>query len=158
MAAKPVKFACIDAGHPNLLCLGWKPRDTRGRAARQGRMDDNWLKVHGRAACNRGRWEFVDACLTEHEAAELVGWLSQRPWPQESEIRFTEPCLGFKAQGIGPDSLRFAACFRGEIAPPWIGGDEEAVWHTGWTIEYAVTDQQLRAFAAELHGLLIGDR
>lgn len=155
MSGKPVKCASLDAGHGKRLSIGWKPRDTRGRSVRRGNVDDNWLKVHGSASCDRGRWEFVDACLTEQEALELVDWLSRRPWPQNSELRFTEPCLRFIAQGASPNRLRFAVCFIGEVAPPWIRGEREAVWETGWTIEYAVTDEQLCAFAAELRGLLL---
>lgn len=154
--APPIRFATLEADDGNRISIGWEPRDASTRTHRCRAGEELWLRVHGQVNCDRGNWTFVDPSLEEPEADELVGWLGQRPWPDEAGLKFMEPCLSFFARGVREGLMVLEVRFMGEVSPPWIWDDGDAVWNEGWTLEFAVREHQLLEFARNLERLLIG--
>lgn len=156
MNVNGVEYAVLSATHASMW-LGWKARDARQRLQQrdQGRtsLHEQWLTVRGRVMCARGEWTFVDSCLMESEAAALAQWLGTRPWPNESTLKFLEPCLEFIAGGTRANRMVLRVRFRAEAAPPWIQGPD-AQWREGWTIELNVTENDLASFAATVRRLI----
>src|SRR5687768_4265364 len=69
--------------------------------------DSEWLLVTGSVECPRGRWKFVDPCLTTFELANLAIWLRQLPHGLAKEhLWFTEPNLHFQHVSEPGDILR----------------------------------------------------
>jgi hypothetical protein len=93
-----------------------------GNAAHDG-WDSEWLQVAGRIECPRGRWKFVDPCLTTFELASLALWLRGLPHPVRQSIEFTEPSLRFEhVNESNGGALRVH--FSQEASPPWATEDE----------------------------------
>jgi hypothetical protein len=88
-----------------------------GNPAHDG-WDSEWLQVAGRVECSRGRWNFVDPCLTTFELASLASWFREFPRPVQPSIEFTEPNLRFeRVNESNGDVLRVH--FSQEASPPW---------------------------------------
>lgn len=151
----PVLIPLGVASRTSSLGFGWRPLKPPSAAMRN---EDRWLAVSAHVRVNEGQWAFVDESLLESEALALTKWLRQRPWPDSATIGFIEPCLEFHAQGTTDDLLSLGITFRGEVSPPWIRGDPEAVWDTGFTATWLVDNQQLSKFADGLHDLLARSR
>ncbi|MFT3683722.1 MAG: hypothetical protein QM783_02150 [Phycisphaerales bacterium] len=142
------------------MSLGWKQGTVSQRARRVSQSDElKWLMVHGEVHCPEGAWSFRDEAFTEDEAVQLVEFLSVRPWTSERQLAFIEPCLAFSTRGKHEGKnglLNLDIRFRGEVSPPFIRGDEEAVWGSGFTLGLFVKEDELRRFADGLGRMLSG--
>ena len=87
--------------------------------------DSEWLQVSGRVESSRGRWNFLDSCLTTFELASLATWLvARQAVGAESRIFFTEPNLSLeRVLDSGGGVLR--VYFSHEASPPWATSDEK---------------------------------
>jgi hypothetical protein len=157
-----VELATLHGSVGERVSLGWAPRIVRQRRSKKpNATDPKWIMVHGAVHCPEGDWTFRDESLTEEEAVQLVEFLSVRPWGRRRggdvrSIEFIEPCLVFSTRGELGGRLNLDICFRGEVAPPFIRGGGDAVWHTGWTLGLFVTDDELRRFTDSLRRMLGG--
>lgn len=158
--SKTPQLANLHGSAGERVSLGWAPRIGKQRRSKKpSAADPKWLLVHGAVQCPEGDWTFRDESLTEEEAVQLVEFLSVRPWGGGSSVRsieFIEPCLAFSTRGELGGRLNLDICFKGEAAPPFIRGDGDAVWHTGWTLGLFVTDDGLRRFSDSLRRMLGG--
>jgi hypothetical protein len=154
MSGSPVQYArnsCRTAS----VRLGWKPRRSSSRT-----VSNDWLKIYGHVTAPDGRWSFTDQSLTVDEVAQLTGWLralaAALPPP---ELKFIEPNLEFATAAdphgpVPPGLIPLRICFRGEVAPPWIWHDPDAVWRKGYWLELLVSPRQVQTFAAALDRLM----
>lgn len=151
----PVLIPLGATGRTSSLGFGWRPLKPPSAAMRN---EDRWLAVSAHIRVDEGQWAFVDESLMESEALALINWLRHRPWPDLANLRFIEPCLEFQARGSIDGLLSLAITFRGEASPPWIRGNPDAVWSTGFNAKWLIDDQQLAKFADGLHDLLARSR
>lgn len=149
--ATEIDFAVLDSRLQRIE-LGWKPRKPAGRP----RTDIDWLKVHGRVRAPEGEWEFVDSCLATEDVTALTDWLRlvspDAPGPEP--VQFIERLLRFEAAPEPRGQIGLRVRFRGEVSPPWIWGDGDAVWGDGYWLTMTVVSKQLRRFADDLDRLI----
>jgi hypothetical protein len=143
-----VESARLAAGEC-FLQLGWR---------RTSRMTDprEWIKVHGHVRAPEGEWRFRDGCFEVQEAREWAAWLEviARGGEAEATIKFLEPCLSFEYFRQSGQKVVLRTRFRGEVSPPWLWGDSEAVWEQGYWLELEVPCAEFERFAGEIRGLL----
>jgi hypothetical protein len=128
--------------------LGWR---------RVSRMTDprEWIKVHGHVRAPEGEWRFRDGSLQVREARELAGWLEAIGAGRDVEpkISFVEPCLAFEFRAAR-ERVVLRIRFRGEVSPPWLWGDSDAVWDAGYRLELEVARAEVADFAREMLWLM----
>jgi hypothetical protein len=81
--------------------------------------DSEWLQISGRAESPRGRWRFIDPCLTTFEMKALASWLRDlAAGGRNHELTFTEPNLRFER--VEEDAGDFLYVWLSqEASPPW---------------------------------------
>lgn len=85
--------------------------------------DANWLMIRGDArTADDLRWEFLDPCMTTHEARDLGAWLRIVADPSTpldpGERSFTEPNLEFSVRPTAPAGyVALAVRFTAECGP-----------------------------------------
>jgi len=152
-ARKGVEHAILDDGRRRLE-LGWKPRRVGAPAAPELLDETDWPKLHGRVRCEAGEWEFCDSSLSDREIFLFARFLEARPWPSGARFVSMDRCIAASANGPAGRHLALAIEFRGEVSSPWLWGDADAVWQTGFTLEMTPDDAGLLRFACRIRDLL----
>ena len=81
--------------------------------------DSEWLQISGRAESPRGRWRFVDPCLTTFEMKALASWLRDlAAGGPDRELTFTEPNLRFEHVEEEAGDFLYVWLSQ-EASPPW---------------------------------------
>jgi hypothetical protein len=116
--------------------------------------DANWLVVRVAARDGETTWSAEDPALLTWEVERLASWLArlgrgrfQHPW-----CGFMEPNLEFRADPHPDGGARLRVYFELELRPPQ--RRSSVVGRRDVFLEFALTPDQLRAAARELHAQL----
>ena len=111
--------------------------------------DSEWLKISGRAETPRGRWRFLDPCLTTFEMKALASWLRDLPaGGPNRELTFTEPNLRFERVDESAGEFLYVWLSQ-EASPPWATEAERFGGGQALRIPFASIDFVTAAQAVE---------